>query len=520
MNPNTRASIQQEVDPSQANCALFQITNNYNHPWVFTKCLVSGFMALMFCTFSGWARDYFVANAPTGMDTGLSPSDAHGVDWLLLPGTWGSGASQIAAGDTIHIVGCVGSLKIKGGGNARSPVRFLFERDAKVSAGAANLISCVGQSYVIIDGGVNGIVENTNNGSYMGQQAATSGVVISGSANLIITNLTIRNLYVHDSSDDAKLDFTAVGGIYGNGFGDNIKIVNCNFSNICWAINLQSGEGTNLVVSGCKFADYDHGIAGLGKAYQKVLISDNFFGSTVRWDTVVNKYHHDGVHIFYGQGGGVSDVTICRNIFDGDWGINNTAHLYFEGDMTRSNPSSMKRFTIANNLFKAATNRIINNGFGCGNGPEWCWANNSFIGSGKEGSIGLSLKDNGDSLLVNNLFVGLTTFVTTGTNVVLKNNCYSARASGGNAAWIYSGTPCASYSVWKTSSGELNSGYFGASACNGNGVLTLDSPAISTGMTLGDQIRPDLFGSLRGDVWDVGAISYFRLSMPKGLGER
>src|SRR5208282_2757480 len=143
-----------------------------------------------------------------------------------------------------------------------------------------------------------------------------------------------------------------------------------------------SGSGSGINIYSNNFANYDHAIAGLGDHMSNVSIYCNHFGSTANWDTGTNNYyHHDGIHIFYGGGSTLSGLQIYNNRFDGDWGNNNTAHIFAEGDFTHANPNSISNVEIYNNVFLQWPGDTLNNGFVCGGGPDWAFYNNTFLGT-------------------------------------------------------------------------------------------------------------------------------------------
>jgi hypothetical protein len=70
------------------------------------------------------------------------------------------------------------------------------------------------------------------------------------------------------------------------------------------------------------------------------------------WDSPTNAYHHDGLHIWGQNGGVVTNGSIYNNIFDGDSGVNITAHIYLQ--------DSIRNVSVYNNVFLVPANRVIN----------------------------------------------------------------------------------------------------------------------------------------------------------------
>jgi hypothetical protein len=177
--------------------------------------------------------------------TGAACNNAKSVTWFNTIGNWGAGAGKVSAGDTVHLCGTFtfpanGSynnaadlLVIRGSGSEGSPVTILFETDTVVQSPQFSTqggiichkyMSCT--SYVTIDGGTNGIIQNTNNGSDgtqggvarnctdanpCGIHASSNGLNISawgvsGVDHIEVKNLTIRNIYLNGGSTDDATD--------------------------------------------------------------------------------------------------------------------------------------------------------------------------------------------------------------------------------------------------------------------------------------------------------------------------
>lgn len=459
-------------------------------------------------TFSS-AEDIYVAQSTSGADTGADCSNAHSVAWLNTSGNWGVGAGKVSSGDIVHLCGTITTAPVvRGSGSVGNPITIYFEPSAKVSIAASTTMQCQSQSYIVIDGGVNGILENTDNGSSLGNQVATSGVYASGSSNLEIKNLTVQNLYVHSLATDNINTLDTQGALYMNGFGDNISVHNCLFSNICWVLNFQSGSGIGMNIYSNAFLNYDHGVAGLGNSYSTVNIYNNHFGTTANWDTSGNVWHHDGIHFFFGAGATLSGVNVYNNLFDGDWGINNTAYLYFEGDYTHTNPNAISGMTIYNNAFLEFAGNLLNNGMALGGGTAWSWLNNTFAGSGVSNSLGLKTHDGTNTVVENNIFSGLTTFISNGTNVVLNNNLYAAQVPAGNSPWVRESVSYNTFSAWVAASGEANSISTSVAGLNSDGTPQGMSPALRTGVDLSSVFTTDKAGVTRSVPWDMGAYAY------------
>src|SRR5579872_931545 len=98
--------------------------------------------------------------------------------------TWGSGGTQIGPGTTVYLCGALTAavqtvgLNIQNSGTSGSPIIVLFDTGATLKSPAfagGNIqvdgcssscagIEILGQSYIIVDGGMYGILSNTENG--------------------------------------------------------------------------------------------------------------------------------------------------------------------------------------------------------------------------------------------------------------------------------------------------------------------------------------------------------------------
>jgi hypothetical protein len=472
------------------------------------------------------AKDIYVAQTAQGSDTGADATNAHSAVWFNNSGNWGGGTTQINPGDTVHLIGGITStLAVQAGGTVGNVTTIYFESGAKLTQPASTLMRCENVSYVVIDGGANGVIENTDNGTALGHQIATSGVYASGSSNLEIKNLTIRNLYVHTSTADNGPDVTTDGAIYFNGMGNNVSIHDNTFSDVGWVINLQGATaGTiGLAIYNNSFTNYDHGIAGMG-GIAGASIHHNHFGSTANWDTTSNRWHHDGIHIFFGAAVTAGNVTIHSNLFDGDWGTNNTAHIFMEGDYTHTNPATdLSNITLYNNVFIQNPGNLLNNGFVAGHGASHAFYNNTLFGSGVTNSAAVFFRGTNLSFK-NNVVSGVTTFLYNNSSALtfatggLDSNLYANQISGGNSMFFLDNTSYSTLSAWQTATGQdAKSALVADAHLNGNGTLQGASAAVGAGVDLSILFGTDKNGCRRQGNWDLGAYILGTIAPPSKL---
>jgi hypothetical protein len=436
---------------------------------------------------NGFGATIYVAQIATGDASGSSPSNRCSID--SINASW-----NIHAGDTISLGGTVSWLDIAGSGSAGNPITLLFESGSKMSRPNGELIYMNNVSNIIVDGGTNGIIENTATGTGMTYSNSVTFIDASGSRDLTFKNLCFQNQYIHTSSADSNPNIAACGGVYANGLGGDNYFISDVFSNVGWCLNILVSPPRSMTVSNCAFYRYDHGVVPSGT---NITIINNHFDSTANWDTVANTYHHDPIHYFGGLS--PSSFVIAGNLFTGDLGKNNTAMIYLE--------TSAQNMLAYNNVFLQYPSDYLNNGMlSCG-GTNNLVLNNTFAGSGVANSLGLGI--GGSATVENNVFSGLTTFIYSASGTqTFNHNLYAKAVSGGNSPW---GTHVANYnsfSAWQAAVGDANSINTVANVINADGTPTSGSAAVGAGTNLSGIFTTDIKGVARTAIWDIGAYQH------------
>ncbi len=445
---------------------------------------------ILFCilTLNCFGATVYVADNSSGDGSGSSPSNRRSV--ASINAGW-----NIKAGDTLSLGGTIqNTLGVFGSGTSDSPITLLFETDAKMARANGRLIYMNNVNYIVIDGGANGILENTATGTGMAYSNAAGFIDASGAGNLTFKNLHLQNQYVHTSITDANPDIAAAGGIYANGLGGDNYFISDTFSNVGWCLEILASP-KSMTVSNCFFINYDHGVVPGGT---NIAIINNHFDSTANWDTTANVYHHDPIHYFGAQN--TASFVIAGNLFTGNLGRNNTAMIYLE-----SGPPNVLMY---NNVFLQYPSNYLNNGMVQCYGDNSRIYNNTFAGSGVANSSGLTTGGRG-TIVQNNLFNSLTTFVYVPSVVpVFNNNVYANWASGGNSPWATNGASYGSLAAWQGSVGDAKSVYTTAAVINANGTLISSSVALGAGANLSGIFTTDIKGLTRTAKWDAGAYQY------------
>lgn len=484
-----------------------------------------------------FADDIYISQTTQVGDTGTDCVSSHSVTWFNTAVNWANPkqSGKIGPGDTVHLCGTISTqLNLQNSGSSGAPITILFEQNAKLSQPVGTLMNAQNKSYIIVDGGTNGIMENTDNGTTLTYQQAVSGIYASGASNLEIKNITMQNLYVHTSVADNLVDFASNGALYMNGSKGNISIHDNTFHDICWIINIAAWTpGTNgLQVYNNYFYNYDHAVVPNGSTtgLTNVNIYNNHFGATANWDTTSNKYHHDGIHVFYGASSAISELNIYNNLFDGDWGDNNTAHIFLEGTGAGTpQPRNMSNVTIYNNVFLVYPGRKMNNGtFSCG-GSSCAAYNNTVVGGKYAGSdvcanIGYA---SNTTTFKNNVITSCNQLIGMNgstTNSYIDNNIY---ADGGNNAFVWCPEPTStctftnSFATWKSLLGaDGNSQKLPSAGLDNTGHPQTNSAVIRAGANLTSigitALDSDKAGNTRpsSGAWDAGAYQIKRPMPP------
>jgi hypothetical protein len=322
---------------------------------IFKKTVMMlGCLALFAISAHASATNVYIAQNGAGAANGADCADALPVSFFNNSGNWGSGPNQIGPGTTVHLCGtfngAAGSsmLTIQGSGASGSPITILFESGAQLNApywgdnaysGGPGAITCSGFNYITVDGGVNGVIQNTSDGTGLATPHNSTGVFFQDCSNPTIKNLTIKNIYVKTSVTDENE--------YGVGLwlvgGNNWLITN---NTITHAVNGMSlgWDGNNTTTSnnvisyntvdyGCHLIN-GPGDSNTGYAASNFLVDHNTLGPHQSiWQDPNQSCHGDGLGPSgaFQSGSSVTNFTISNNMISSDMcalGGNCTAPIF------------------------------------------------------------------------------------------------------------------------------------------------------------------------------------------------
>lgn len=528
------------------------------------------FLSASVCSAS--ATNIYIAQNSAGAANGADCADPLPVSFFNNAANWGSGSTQIGPGTTVHLCGTFtgtaggGMLTAQGSGASGNPITILFEAGATLTSpywssntGAINL---GGANYIVVDGGTpcgfnpaidsdegtcNGTIENTANGDNLTYQQQTLGIYAETCNYCEVRNLTISNMYVHVQNGNFA-NQAATHCILFN--GTNWKIHDNNFNNNGFCIMDQWLNDSNLWVYNNDLGYNEHDMAitgygsGTGYILENVFLYANHMHDWANWDCPNDGCHHDGIHLYTGNGGYVENLYVYNNVCDGALGATFNTCFYPQGTggpewacgEPSSCTSSMYYFfnnVIVTNGTKTATQQYEGYGDLVFNNTVLCSDQNS-------GDIGFQVDAGSDSTIFggfeNNAEYGCGQFISfdavtfTGTvSTQLNYNVYADGQNGGSGQWHWSnqGTVTSTWSAWQSGCNcDADSQYSttGMLGLNPSYQPTSGSIVIGAGTNLtslcSGNLAPlcmDAAGNPRPSTgaWDVGAYEYSSTVAPQ-----
>jgi hypothetical protein len=382
---------------------------------------------------SASAANLYVGQNASGSANGADCADTLAVSWLNTTSNWGSGSNQVGPGTTVHLCGTITGaagaqgILISGSGSSGNPITIKFEAGAIMTSpywGANGAITATGKSFITIDGGTNGIIQNTDNGTlgaFNNEQGSHPIYILGPASNVVIKNLNISNICQHTSA----LDVTGcnTGGnsdsaIWVQGGMTNLTVTNNTIHDSTSGVTYLTSTGdTGAVISNNTISrtNWAVSVGAIGSS-NGLLITGNdiscVVGGPCNWNDAANNFHHNGIMIFPQAAGDQVSGLVVSNNFIHD--INTcTAGIFFDpmaGDLPNAK--------IFNNVFYTTPGQV---------GPSNAW-----ITMGQDISHFVT-----NPMIVNNTIIGPSgTGIIAQMGVTIKNNVVSSVFFG---ALLYTG---------------------------------------------------------------------------------
>ena len=222
-----------------------------------------------------------------------------------------------------------------GVGNSTNPVTFKLDSNAIIQSPAmgsasAGAFNCSGKSYVTVDGGSNGIIQNTANGTGLANHKASQGLYFIDCTNVVVKNVVIQNIYANLGSSPGAKDsdgwntsdilFDEGGNMTG------AQVFNNTLNNSHTGINAYfdgGNDASNFQIYGNTISDHGWSISfGADNARSTatgVVIHDNNISGWTNWQFPSSTYHTDGLILYNdaGRSAAYDTYMIYNNQFSG-----------------------------------------------------------------------------------------------------------------------------------------------------------------------------------------------------------
>ncbi len=488
----------------------------------------------------GHGPSVYVSEASAGAADGMDCANARSASWLDDSQDWGAGAGDIAPGTIVHLCGVITTRLIVGGsGTSARPIVIYFEPGSRIAMPACpgrdrGCLDTNGQSYLTIDGGSNGVIESTGNGTGLAlHDNDVAGIWALDCTGCTIEGLTIRDMYVHNAGGDAAAD--ADVGVYLS--GSDLTIADNTLHDMTAALVAEwNPHDQNVSIDGNDIYDIDHGFSSSanqpGGDIGPIRFYRNHVHSHANWDTPTAAYHHDGVHCYTSAGGSAAHYAglyIYDNRFDGStdlsgtpYGDDMTAQIFLEGGSGAGATPCADRTSdiwIFNNVF--AETAFMNDGLLDSASGQPHVYNNTMLGAdATRGTCYASNSDATNGSYQNNVMTTCGTLIynNDGARVYATGNPdYNVYANGGENGFVCGSSylPFSAFTRWQACiGGDRHSATTDALRINRDGSLLPGTPAHGAGRNLtslcSGELTPLCHGiggteRPRSGPWDAGA---------------
>jgi hypothetical protein len=506
-----------------------------------TIALLVFVMGAVAMDFIGSYANVYIAATGAGTQDGSTCGNAKPLTFLNNGANWGSGGTQIGpdtfarlCGNFTASAGAASYISIQGSGTSGHPITIHWETGAVVQApyfstdhtqGAVNFN---GNSYVTLDGGTNGILQNTANGTGLANQQISTLIsgMSPGSTGNTIKNLAILGVYQQSGTDThCALNNDWCWSILAQ--GSNLTIGPGNtftWCDVCVKYGFNGGE-SNLRVTGNSF-DHVNQALEMGpdnsgvKVMTGVVFDHNTYTARRDWDIPLNYYHHNFFHAFTNTAG--SSYTGTLQLYDntgvGDVGQHSTSMFYLENNNGGGGGTMGPWYIFDNYLNKTNTDAPGSSGIVAVMPPNGFFLNNTVVDAGGTGDFSWpSFNAYGGATgwtVKGNIFLGGgNQIVAQNPATILANNNVYYGGVGSNI-FVYHSTFTASIATWQTVCGCDSAATTANPVLQSNGSIGSGSSAIGRGPNLTSlgitALNSDINGSARpggSTAWDAGAFN-------------
>jgi len=504
------------------------------------------------------ANDIYISQSGSG--SGSSCTSTLSAAFFNNSSNWGTGAGQIGPGTTVHLCGTFTGapnsvmLTFRGNGTSSSPITVLFESGAQLNApywSGSGAINMLGRSNLVVDGGANGVIQNTANGDLLANKQISSLIYALNCNSCTVRNRTLANAYVtvrnQSTLGGTMTQMTAV-----TFSGSNWTISGNTIHDCGWCLFDPYGNGdTNINVHHNDIYNWDHGFTFATNgpnSGSNLFFHDNKMHDNLNLETQGCMYHLDGMHFFGTSGSSMSGIYVYNNYFYGALSTCSTGFIFMEGGS--GTPAHASNTFWWNNVFDAtgADGAVSNGWVGIFSGENGVtkFLNNTFLYNNVAdntncyniGSIN-NLTFQGNVANGCNIGVNLGSLSNTPGSQI-DYNFYGGACSASNNCFVYNQSFAGSFSAYQSKSGfDLHSktSSYSAALLNSDGSPQSGSPVRSSSLNLSLTATANML-SLNSDttrggartsvarpssaLWDIGAYQYGSASVtspaaPTGL---
>lgn len=491
------------------------------------------FLLLLFVSLS-FGETFWVSQNATGI--GDTKANATNYTFFNTAGNWGSGAGKISAGDTVWFTGQItNALTIQGSGDIGSKIYIQWDTNAyfeKGIWGASGAITASGKSNIVLDGFYNGVIESTNNGSVslgFGNATYNNGVYFTGCQDFEIKNLTIRNMYQREQSDDSTTccgsSFNAVNGIEIWGQSSGLSVHNNTIHDGGAGVNIIYPASTVINTLNVFSNTIYHCIAGvqIGSASNGGTVNDlSIYANTIydgeKWLDPSDDFHAHLIMVWKeGTGNNINRLKIYGNHTYGDWdpGSHMTGHIF----LSTANNEGFNDTEIYNNLMVVGAGSTPGNGVieAQGRLNGLLIANNTIIGDTGAGlaiRLGNAYGGNTNLVIKNNVIENLEYYINTATfqgTTDIDYNFYDNPLVPSGRKFRIGGVDYSSLAAWQALGHDAHSQEATLNLTVTYG-LNANSPAKGNGVDLSAEFTTDRLNYTRTLPWDGGSDIYRALS--------